>query len=90
MGRLLQFVAIAIAAQAAVRVVNHWLGSGRESPRVGPSDDSVDKVIHRGTMVRDPQCGVHVPKDSAITLRGSGNGPYFCSTQCRDLYVRAN
>jgi hypothetical protein len=43
-----------------------------------------------GTLVRDPNCGTHVPESRAITV---GHGPsalHFCSTACRDAYAAAH
>ncbi len=36
-----------------------------------------------GELVQDPQCGVYIPKETA--LKGPG-GQLFCSSECRDAY----
>ena len=33
-----------------------------------------------GELVQDPQCGVYVPKETALQ---GGSGAYFCSEACR-------
>lgn len=43
-----------------------------------------------GALVRDPQCGTYVPETRALTV---GRGPtalHFCSTACRDAWMRAH
>ena len=36
-----------------------------------------------GELVQDPQCGVYIPKETAV--KGS-RGQLFCSPECRDAY----
>ena len=38
-------------------------------------------------MVPDPQCGVYIPKSSALTARQGGRQLYFCSEECRKKYL---
>jgi len=40
-------------------------------------------------MVRDPVCGVYVPKREALTASSGGETIYFCSPQCRERYLEA-
>ncbi|GAB4275553.1 MAG: hypothetical protein Kow0092_31150 [Deferrisomatales bacterium] len=39
--------------------------------------------LEGGELVQDPQCGVYIPKETAV--RGPG-GRLFCSPECRDAY----
>ena len=44
---------------------------------------------HIGTeeiMVKDPECGIYVPKSDAITSSLGGQSLYFCSEECLDRY----
>lgn len=38
-------------------------------------------------LVRDPVCGTHVPKGSALSAPAAGGTTYFCSEQCRSEYL---
>jgi len=38
-------------------------------------------------MVRDPQCGVYVPKSSAVSGGLACRNLYFCSEECRKKYL---
>ena len=44
---------------------------------------------HIGTeevMVKDPECGIYVPKRDAIASSFEGQSLYFCSEDCLDRY----
>lgn len=38
-------------------------------------------------LVRDPECGLHLPMGDALTLHREKNNLYFCSRECRDAYL---
>ena len=40
-------------------------------------------IVQGGELVQDPQCGVYVPKETAVKGRG---GAYFCSEACREAH----
>jgi len=39
-------------------------------------------------MVKDPVCGVYFLKKDGIYLNADGRDVYFCSSECRDRYVK--
>lgn len=39
-----------------------------------------------GEMVRDPACGVYLPRHEAVRARHKGETYYFCSRTCRDQF----
>ncbi len=39
-------------------------------------------------MIQDPFCGVYFPRATGVPLAEDGKTLYFCSTQCRDQYLR--
>jgi len=39
-------------------------------------------------LVKDPVCGVYCPKKEAISIRVNGKIYYFCSTECRDKFLK--
>ncbi len=53
-------------------------------PRAG-SDRSRETVA--GQMIKDPQCGMYVATDLAITTRVKGKTLHFCSEECRDNFI---
>ncbi|MBQ7586197.1 MAG: transcriptional regulator [Desulfovibrionaceae bacterium] len=46
-----------------------------------------DEKIATGEMVKDPECGVYVSKDSGITVRDGETIHHFCSYECRDKFL---
>lgn len=40
-----------------------------------------------GRLVRDPQCGTHVPESNALRLGTGETAVYFCSETCRDRWA---
>ena len=53
-------------------------------PRAG-SDRTRGAVT--GQMIKDPQCGMYVATDLAITTRVKGKTLHFCSKECRDNFI---
>jgi len=37
-------------------------------------------------MVRDPRCGVYIPRSNALKRRVRGETVYFCSRECEEKY----
>ena len=50
-------------------------GSGRMRERVG------------GELVRDPNCGTYIPRQTAIAVGSGADTKYFCSEKCRDAFL---
>jgi len=42
-----------------------------------------------GRMVKDPQCGMYVAANLAVSARTRDAVLYFCSAECRDQYAKA-
>lgn len=40
-------------------------------------------------MVLDEMCNTYLPKESALKVTGSDNIHYFCSSGCRDKYLKS-
>ena len=68
-----------IIAAALVWAVRELAGTATRSPKEndGPGEE----------MVRDPVCGVYVPKSSAVARRSGGSKVYFCSRECEKKYL---
>ena len=39
------------------------------------------------SMVRDPECGLHLLLSDALTVRTDKGVRHFCSRECRDAYL---
>jgi uncharacterized protein len=73
-----------------VRLALRMIGGMRRRSGAGPARRSPTPPERiGGTLVRDPQCGTHIPKDRAV-VHGRGDATqYFCSTTCRDAWLAA-
>ncbi len=40
----------------------------------------------KGELVKDPYCGVYIPKDRAFKARIGGKTLFFCSRKCMESY----
>jgi uncharacterized protein len=73
--RLLWFFILTVALYWAVRGL---ISRGERKSRPGAGGEE---------MVRDPNCGVYLPRSSAISLQSRGEHLYFCSEECRKAYI---
>jgi len=81
----LRFIAIAVLAIIVVRLVRRLVAGGAP-PRRDPRIDA--RTPGGEDLVRDPACGVHVPRGRAIPARLGGESLFFCSEGCREAYAR--
>lgn len=49
----------------------------RRSPQRGPSEE---------ILVRDPHCGVYLPRTTGLKRRVRGEEHYFCSQECFETF----
>ena len=64
-----------------VRMVKGLMAPSRTAaPRRPPGEE---RELQGGELVQDPQCGVYIPKDTAVK---GPRGQLFCSPECRDAY----
>ncbi|GAB6908026.1 conserved hypothetical protein [Desulfosarcina cetonica] len=68
----------------AYRVGTRWLKRTLQMPR---EDRSADAYID-DVMVRDPVCGIHFPRREGVELQHGGKTYLFCSTACRDRFLK--
>lgn len=69
----------------AYRVIKSWMLPGGLSKNKVSSEHAgeIDDV-----MVKDPYCEVYFPKRNGVHLKIDGEDLYFCSTTCRDNYIK--
>ena len=85
MGRLIAWLFDAIIVFVIVRMVLRLVGGlGTQARSRGSRGTPAERA--GGTLVRDPQCGTHIPQSRAIRVGTGDHATYFCSTDCRDAY----
>ena len=53
-----------------------------------PPGKPPEKTRRGEDMVQDPECGTYVPRNDAVKIQADGKTSYFCSTECRDKYLK--
>ncbi len=51
------------------------------------SQEATEQKIASGEMVKDPECGTYIDKESTITVRNGEIIHRFCSYECRDAFL---
>ncbi len=91
MARFVYFLLIAFLVRMVFRAVAGWLVVHARGHVGASADRSPEKrTIHKGLMVRDPVCGLHLPEQRALTESRSGQRYHFCSERCRDSFLSAH
>ena len=80
--RLLIYVVLAVVLYRAAK---SWFDRSRydDRRRSMRSHEQVDDV-----MIQDPVCGAYFPQGKAVAWNGPDQTLFFCSTQCRDHYLK--
>lgn len=88
---LLLFLATLAVILAFLAMIRSFLvrvfsspGTANLRSRVG-ADRARERVA--GQMIKDPECGMYVATDLAITKSLKGETLYFCSEECRDNFI---
>jgi hypothetical protein len=77
-----------VAVLLVVRLILRFVGGLREGLTGGtrPASGKTAGPRAGGRLVRDPQCGTHVPVSNALRLGTGDTAVYFCSESCRDRW----
>ena len=81
----MRFLIILGLIYLAYRAIKSWMLPGGSSKNK-VSRESAGKIDD--VMVKDPYCEVYFPKRNGVHLKINGNDLYFCSTTCRDNYIK--
>ena len=65
--------------------VGRALLRGQPSP---PAGDDARRATLDDVMIKDPVCGAYFPRREGVELRQGGVVLLFCSTTCRDRYLK--
>lgn len=91
MGRFLYFLIMLLLARMLIRGILGFAAASRRQVGSAPSPGPPPgEPVHKGAMVRDPVCGLHVPQSGALSAPGHGDETvtvYFCSDRCRSAYA---
>jgi len=80
---LLILFLVIFTASSVLTAIWRLLGAPRKpTPR--------EKSSRGEDMVRDPECGMFLPKGDALSASIAGETHFFCSAECRDQYRRTH
>ena len=72
------------------RVFGRLLQEAQIRPQQNAQDaPAVQNPAAARKLVRDPICGLHVDETLSVPFRDQGELVDFCSTACRDAYVKS-
>ena len=77
------FIVVGLIRSFLVKVLNPV----SQNSKSGTKQPSSGRKTVSGQMVKDPQCGMYVAKDLALTLKARGETFHFCSKECRDFFA---
>jgi len=84
--RLVLFLIVLTLVRSLVARLFNPQGTQRRSrPSRRPAGT---KHTIEGHMVKDPQCGIYVATDLAITAKSKNQTLHFCSEDCRDKFLQ--
>ena len=81
----MRFILLIVIGYLVYRAVKSWMIGKLSVP--GPVGNSSDSRLD-DVMVKDPVCGIHFPRREGVPLRHEGQTLLFCSTDCRDRFLR--
>jgi YHS domain-containing protein len=67
------------------RALKSWIIAGGERLR---DDGARPPAEVDDVLVQDPVCHTYIAQRSSVQLREGGEVLHFCSTQCRDRYLK--
>ena len=85
--RFLIWVVVLLWSLALLRRLLTWMVRGWFGrPPQDSSADTSGQPQPTHPLVRDPICGLYIPKERAIALRQGEQELHFCSVACRERY----
>jgi len=79
MAGFFRFLLYSILAFLAYRTFRVFMPKNKEEKKETVTEDG---VRINDVMVKDPSCGIYIPKGDAIRERIKGKTHYFCSDRC--------
>ncbi len=90
MGWLIRLFLILLVLTLVRSLVARLFNPKGSRQRSRPSKRTVKrKRTIEGHMVKDPECGIYVATDLAVTARSKDQTLHFCSEDCRDKFLQA-
>lgn len=82
---IFRILLILIVIRLVVRAVYGFMRGSRSGGAPRPPGQMRERA--GGELVRDPNCGTFIPRNTAIAAGSGGAAKYFCSERCRDEFA---
>ena len=82
-----RWIVLAIAIFILYKLFGNELRKRLNSEKEENNKEREEKIA-KGLMVKDPICGVYVDVGSNISVRDGDAVHYFCSYECRDVFLQ--
>ncbi|MCZ6879368.1 MAG: YHS domain-containing protein [Acidobacteria bacterium] len=85
--RILYFLLFLVGLRLIASLLTRVLTSSKDiRARSGAGSNQARRTI-AGQMIKDPQCGMYVATDLAVTAKVNGETFHFCSEECRNHFI---
>ena len=85
--RILYFLLFLVGLRLIGSLLTRVLTSSKDiRAKSGAGSDQARRTI-AGQMIKDPQCGMYVATDLAVTAKVNGETFHFCSEECRNHFI---
>jgi len=85
--RILYFLLFLVGLRLIASLLTRVLTSSKDiRARSGAGSNQARRTI-AGQMIKDPQCGMYVATDLAVTAKVNGQTFHFCSEECRKHFI---
>ena len=82
---MFQFILLA----AIIYILYKWIRGAPPARRQSKVDHPPPATGQVEEMVQDPVCGTWIPVSQALTANRGGETFYFCSSECRDKFLKS-
>lgn len=88
-GWILRILAVILIIRLLMRFFGGLMEGLKGGTTSGGGARPASKQRVGGRLVKDPQCGMHIPEAGALRLGTGDSAVYFCSATCRDQWSAA-
>jgi YHS domain-containing protein len=88
LARILRFLFWLVVLSWSISLLKRLFGGQSRASNSSEHERGVDEIPSGKKLVRDPVCGMHVAEELAIAAQSGNELIHFCSTDCRDRYMR--
>ena len=82
---IVRILLILIVIRLVLRALSGFMRASRSGGPARPPGRMRERA--GGELVRDPNCGTFIPRNTAIAVGSGGDAQYFCSERCRDEFA---